>query len=218
MSSESIDYQRMVQDALLDVVRESLRLAAEHGLPGAHHFYIAFATGVPGVVLSDDLRRKYPDHVTVVLQHDYRDLEVFDDRFVVTLRFGGIPQRITVPYSAMVSFYDPSVQFALRFEPTRPTAPSETEAATGAHDEDGRPRRPPVRAVLAAADRLAAAKEAQEEEERRREAEALPKIPSVAARNDAPGSEAAPVDEDGDGDDEEPRGAEIVSFDAFRRK
>ncbi|MEO1366371.1 MAG: ClpXP protease specificity-enhancing factor SspB, partial [Acidobacteriota bacterium] len=89
MQANPLDYPRLVQDALRGVVRRSLSYVQTHGLPGEHHFYLAFATEAPGVSLSEDLRRRYPDQITIVLQHDYRDLDVDDEYFAVTLRFGG---------------------------------------------------------------------------------------------------------------------------------
>jgi len=112
-----IDYPSRVLDALRQVVRDVLGQVADLGLPGEHHFYISFAPDHPGVGLSEALRAKFPDEMTIVIQHDYRDLEVDDVGFDVTLRFGGIPQSVRVPFAAMTAFFDPAVQFMLRFEP-----------------------------------------------------------------------------------------------------
>lgn len=111
-----IDYPAMVQDALRRVVCSTLGKVAEEGLPGEHHFYISFATEHSGVGLSEALRAQHPDEMTIVLQHDFRDLDVDDDGFDVTLRFGGVPQRLRVPFEALTAFFDPSVHFMLRFE------------------------------------------------------------------------------------------------------
>ena len=116
MTGESIDYESLVRSALRGVARAALARAAESGLPGDHHFYIAIRTGAPGVVVPKRLRDKFPNEMTIVLQHQFRDLEVTEDRFAVTLSFGGRSERISAPFAAVASFADPSAQFALRFE------------------------------------------------------------------------------------------------------
>jgi hypothetical protein len=97
-------------------------------LPGAHHFYITFKTDAPGVSAPPDLLAKYPEEMTIVLQHQYRDLAPGETFFTVTLKFGGQPKRLSVPYAAVSRFYDPSVQFLLQFEPNPETADGETGA------------------------------------------------------------------------------------------
>lgn len=128
MTGESIDYESLVRSALRGVARAALARAAESGLPGDHHFYIAIRTGAPGVVVPKRLRDKFPNEMTIVLQHQFRDLEVTGDRFAVTLSFGGRSERISAPFAAVVSFADPSAQFALRFEKPE----EEAEAAEAA--------------------------------------------------------------------------------------
>lgn len=114
---DEMHYERLAQDALRGVIRAALERAAEPGgLPGAHHFYITFQTRAPGVQLPPDVVAKYPEEMTVVLQHQYEDLAVEADRFSVMLRFGGVPKSMTVPYRAITRFFDPSVQFLLQFE------------------------------------------------------------------------------------------------------
>ncbi|MBL0947560.1 ClpXP protease specificity-enhancing factor SspB [Brevundimonas sp.] len=114
---DEMHYERLAQDALRGVIRAALERAAEPGgLPGAHHFYITFQTRAPGVLLPPDVVAKYPEEMTVVLQHQYEDLAVEADRFSVMLRFGGVPKAMTVPYLAITRFFDPSVQFLLQFE------------------------------------------------------------------------------------------------------
>ena len=115
-------YEAMAQDALRGVVRAALkRAAAPEGLPGAHHFYITFKTDAPGVSAPPDLLGKYPEEMTIVLQHQYRDLAPGETFFAVTLKFGGAPKKLSVPYAAVTRFYDPSVQFLLQFEPVNET-------------------------------------------------------------------------------------------------
>jgi len=122
-------YEAMAQDALRGVVRSALKRAAEPGgLPGAHHFYITFKTEAPGVSAPPDLLGKYPDEMTIVLQHQYRDLAPGETFFTVTLKFGGQPKRLSVPYAAVTRFYDPSVQFLLQFEALEPPVAEVEEA------------------------------------------------------------------------------------------
>lgn len=113
---DEMNYERLAHEALRGVVRAALERVVADGLPGAHHFYITFKTRAPGVSVSPDILAKYPDEMTVVLQHQYDDLRVEADRFSVKLRFGGVPKTLAMPYSAVTRFYDPSVQFLLQFE------------------------------------------------------------------------------------------------------
>jgi hypothetical protein len=106
---DEMHYEQLAQDALRGVIRLALERAAEpEGIPGAHHFYITFKTRGAGVSVPPDVLAKYPDEMTVVLQHQYWDLAVEPDLFSVMLKFGGAPKVLTVPYSAVVRFYDPS--------------------------------------------------------------------------------------------------------------
>lgn len=111
-----IDYAGRIERALRGALRELLAEVAEDGLPGENHFYLSFRTDAPGVVLSAELRELYPEEMTVVLQHQFWDLEVDDDCFSVTLKFSGRPQRIAVPFEAMTAFADPCAEFGLRFQ------------------------------------------------------------------------------------------------------
>jgi hypothetical protein len=115
MGTELIRYDLMVERALRDVVRQSLALAAESGLPGDHHFFITFATGFRGVAIPDHLRKKYPSEMTIVLQHQFFGLEVSDDRFAVSLSFNSKTERLVIPFASVTAFADPSVNFALQF-------------------------------------------------------------------------------------------------------
>jgi hypothetical protein len=103
---------------LRGVLRRVLTDAAAHGLPGEHHFFITFMSRAEGVKLSPRLLAQYPDEMTIILQHQFWDLVVTEDRFEVGLSFGGIPERLVVPFHAIKSFFDPSVQFGLQFEPS----------------------------------------------------------------------------------------------------
>jgi uncharacterized protein len=146
---DPLDYARLVREALRDVPRQALRLAASEGLPGEHHFYLTFKTSHPGVAISPALHARHPHEMTVVLQFEYRDLAVGEDAFSVTLRFGGVPERLHVPFAALVAFADPAAQFGVRFEPEdaggapRPTPrtgakePAPAPEPPGATDEAG---------------------------------------------------------------------------------
>jgi uncharacterized protein len=111
-----IRYDLLVQEALKGVVRKVLVDAARDGLPGEHHFYISFRTDFPGVRLSQRMREKYPEEMTIVLQHQFWDLGITEHTFEVGLSFSGIPERLLIPFDALVGFFDPSVQFGLKFE------------------------------------------------------------------------------------------------------
>jgi hypothetical protein len=127
MATDHIRYDVLARDALRGVLRRVLADAAEHGLPGEHHFFITFLSTADGVKLSSRLLAQYPEEMTVILQHQFWDLVVTEERFEVGLSFGGIPERVVVPFSAIKSFFDPSVQFGLQFEPQDTAA--ETHAA-----------------------------------------------------------------------------------------
>jgi hypothetical protein len=126
MATDHIRYDVLARDALRGVLRRVLTDAAEHGLPGDHHFFITFVSTAEGVKLSPRLLAQYPEEMTVILQHQFWDLVVTDDRFEVGLSFGGIPERLVIPFSAIKSFFDPSVQFGLQFE-TSDAAPGAAE-------------------------------------------------------------------------------------------
>jgi hypothetical protein len=127
LSSEGIDYQTFVHDALRDAVRRLLAQVAEQGLPGDHYFYIGFQTGHPGVAMPRVLRDLYPEEMTVILQHQYWNLEVDPDHFSVELSFSASRHRLTIPFAALTTFADPSAEFAWRFlpRPPRPARPPE---------------------------------------------------------------------------------------------
>lgn len=125
-------YDLMVQDALRDVVRKSLKRVAMRGLPGEHHFYITFRTDEPGVGLSPMLRSRYPQEMTIVLQHQYWDLEVTEEAFAVSLSFNRVRERLRIPFAAIRGFYDPSVKFGLEFQGEAEAEPRAAGAAAPA--------------------------------------------------------------------------------------
>lgn len=116
MSNDRFRYDQYVDDALRGVARRVLRDVGEHGLTGTHHFYISFRTSHPGVEMPDYLRARYPEEITVVLQHQFWGLEVTEEQFTVTVSFNRQNERLVVPFAALTAFVDPSVRFGLQFE------------------------------------------------------------------------------------------------------
>ena len=205
MTVDYIRYDILTQDAMRSVVRTVLADAATKGLPGDHHFFITFDTRAEGVALSPRIRAQYPKEMTIVLQHQFWDMIVTDERFEVGLSFSGIPERLVVPFRAITGFVDPSVQFGLQFaaSPDGDEAADETPA-------DGGGARPPAR-----------------HEREPATAQILP----TPANPDAEGKPAAKVDNKSEkksgkepdpkgskGDEEPPGGGEVVRLDRFRKK
>lgn len=126
MAEDLMRYDQLAQNALRGVVRDALRKIQKTGLPGEHHFYIAFNTRYPGVILSPRIAERYPREMTVVLQHQFWNLTITEDRFEVELSFDNIPEKLVVPFNSVKGFLDPSVQFGLQFE----VVPVEEQAAT----------------------------------------------------------------------------------------
>jgi hypothetical protein len=189
MAFDHIRYDILAQDALRGVVRRVLLDTAKNGLPGEHHFYISFDTRAEGVQLSPRMRAQYPEEMTVVLQHQFWDLEVTENGFEVGVSFGGVPERLAVPFAAVKGFFDPSVQFGLQFEEVAETAEEESgqseQSATAAGNA------PPV-------ERKAIA-------------------PAVAAVPAEPDPEAARTPSQAEPDNSA-AGGEVVQLDRFRKK
>ena len=141
MSDSQINYDHLVQNALRGVVRDILGEVAANGLPASHHFYIAFKTGAPGVRIPSSLRQRYPDEMTIVLQHRFWGLSVYEDRFEVGLSFNRKPEHLVIPFDAVIGFVDPSVQFALQFqdEASKADETGQPEQDTAALPQDGAP-------------------------------------------------------------------------------
>ena len=209
MPTDHIRYDILVQDALRGMVRDLLADIARKGLPGDHHFFITFDTNAEGVRLSERLHERYPEEMTIVLQHQFWDLKVTDEAFEVGLSFGGVPERLYVPFAAINGFADPSVQFALQFE-TLTEEPDETAdgAATGGETETS-------------------GKAAREDSQRRprtparrgRARTSVPTSPAPAPQAPPPavaGSDAA--SDQGAGEQSNKPGAEVVRLDRFRKK
>lgn len=116
MPEDLMRYDLLAQNALKGVVRDALKIAATTGLPGEHHFYIAFNTKHPDVTVSEKIAQRYPREMTIVLQHQYWNLHVYDDRFEVELSFDNVPEKLVIPFDAVKGFLDPAVQFGLQFE------------------------------------------------------------------------------------------------------
>lgn len=142
MADEILRYDRLIQDAMLGVARRALRIVAEHGMPDDHHFYVGFRTAAPGVTLPPHLIARYPEEMTIVLQHQFYDLAVTDERFEVTLSFNRKMERLGIPFAALTAFTDPAANFRLQFpEPEEAEARPEPAAAgpsagAGAADDD----------------------------------------------------------------------------------
>jgi hypothetical protein len=124
MPTDLIRYDLLVQDALKGVVRRVLANAIRDGIPGEHHFYLSFRTREKGVRISQALRDKYPDEMTIVLQHQFWDLAVSDYAIEVGLSFSNVPEKLVIPFDAVSGFFDPSVQFGLKFEQSKGDAPA----------------------------------------------------------------------------------------------
>jgi len=151
MPVDHLRYDLLTQKALRGVVRTVLADVAKNGLPGDHHFFVTFDTRAEGVRLSQRMRTQYPEEMTIVLQHQFWDLSVSEEAFEVGLSFGGVPERLAIPFAAVNGFFDPSVQFGLQFklveEPDAETAnPAPLPAPTAAQGEaaPAKSRRPPV--------------------------------------------------------------------------
>lgn len=118
MTEDHLHYSTIIDQAMRGVVRDVLRRVQSTGLPGDHHFYISYNTTHPGVKMSDTLRAKYPRDITIVIQHQFWDFKVEEHQFHVTLSFGGVPEKLTVPFAALTAFADPSTKFGLQFQPS----------------------------------------------------------------------------------------------------
>jgi hypothetical protein len=174
MAEDLIRYDILAQDALRGVVRKVLAEVSRTGLPGEHHFYIGFATRAPGVRVSSRLLAQYPEEMTIVLQHQYWDLIVTEHAFEVRLSFKDQVERLFVPFTAVKSFLDPSVQFGLQFEVVGRPA-DELPAADHEAAAEAAPERPP-----AAVPRLVVEK-AEEEERPQAPAEGEAQVVSLDA-------------------------------------
>jgi hypothetical protein len=192
MSVDHIRYDLLTQEALRSVLRRVLQDAAKSGLPGDHHFYISFNTGAPGVRVSKRLRAQYPEEMTVVLQHQFRDLTVNEQAFEVGLSFSGVNEHLVVPFDAIKRFFDPSVQFGLQFETMAATDEAGPKEAAASAEAEKTPAKPvPV---------------------------AKPAAPAPAAASQEPAAKPAEPALEGDAPRKGDGGAEVVRLDRFRKK
>jgi hypothetical protein len=196
MATDHIRYDILVQDALRGMVRTVLQDIAKGGLPGEHHFYITFNTGAEGVRVSQRMRAQYPQDMTIVLQHQFWDLKVREDEFEVGLSFGGVPERLVVPFAAITAFADPSVQFALQFQDVNSDS-TEAAAPEGAgapvQENEAKPKRLPAK------------------QKKGRTVPTLAPVPAPANPAQAPAASD-------DGPDKPQGGGEVVRLDRFRKK
>jgi hypothetical protein len=196
-----IRYDLLVQEALKGVVRKVLIDAGKDGLPGEHHFYVSFRTDYPGVRLSNRLRDKYPQEMTIVLQHQFWDLGITEHTFEVGLSFSGVPERLLIPFDALTGFFDPSVQFGLKFdtesdEAEEDVAPQPVRGSGSEPVELKQPRKAPALA----------------------DKKAEPKSPTLPAAASEKGAEVERSSKSEDSDAAASGSAEVVSLDAFRKK
>ena len=200
MGQDLIRYDVLAQDALRGVIRKVLGEVVKTGLPGDHHFFITFLTSAPGVRISSRLREKYPDLMTIVIQHQYWDLQVTDTAFEVGLSFSDIPERLLIPFAAIRGFYDPAVNFELEFDVRGMDAANEQGAEPTGPELVPEPSKPAaVPTPLAPV------------------AKALKEKTPAAASGEGEGESKG---EDGDeaAKPSEKKDAEVVSLDAFRKK
>ncbi|WP_298822186.1 SspB family protein [uncultured Roseibium sp.] len=188
MSEDLLRYDILIQDALRSAVKKILAEVGRTGLPGEHHFYIAFDTNAPGVRISQRLKERYPQEMTIVLQHQFWDLAIGEHAFEVGLSFGGVAEKLLVPFSAIKGFFDPSVQFALEFDPGK-TAEELPEE------------------LLEAVEELAKVEQEHEDSQEKPDPSSI-----EAATQDGVSDDKPVAIPSGDG------GGEVVSLDAFRKK
>ena len=199
MGQDLIRYDVLAQDALRGVIRKVLGEVVKTGLPGDHHFFITFLTSAPGVRVSSRLREKYPELMTIVIQHQYWDLSVTDTSFEVGLSFSDIPERLLIPFSAIRGFYDPAVNFELEFDER------DMDAANSQNEESPAPTAlAPVPSTPAPVVAAAPAK--------------APAKVASSAKNAAKDAAKDTKDEAAADDKPAEKSAEVVSLDAFRKK
>jgi len=215
-AEREIDYEALVRNAMRSVVRTVLTRVGKSGLPGEHHFYIAFRTDADGVSISKRLKEKYPDEMTIVLQHRFWGLIVKDDYFEVNLTFDSIPERLVVPFDAIKVFFDPSVPYGLQFEDFDISGAAAQELA-GSQRESGSLRAPRA----GAADRVADVAPARAEKKPR--APRRPQPEKTAERTPGAGADKAPPAKSPPtlvkpAEPAPAKGPKVVSIDAFRKK
>ena len=196
MPTDIIRYDLLVQEALRSVVRKVLADAAQHGLPGDHYFYITFRTDAPGVRISPRTKERFPEEITIILQHQFWDLSVSEQGFEVGLSFQNIPEKLFVPWETIRGFFDPSVEFGLKFEV------EDGEPETGANDTEPSEAQAPAPAPAPARLTPKAPRGAgSEPAEAPAKGKSKPPAPAATDKSDTPSGDA-----------------KVVSIDAFRKK
>ena len=150
--TRSIDYGTLMHRAMRGLIQTVLSEVAEHGLPGAHHFFITFDTRAPKVEMADWLKARYPEEMTIVIQHWFENLVVTDEGFSITLNFGNQPEPLVIPFDAVLTFVDPSVEFGLRFESQ--DSDEEDEDDEDEDEPQGEPEKPRVEAEVVSLDKF----------------------------------------------------------------
>ncbi len=133
--TEQINYPKIIDDSMRNVVSQILSHVEQHGLQGNHHFYISFLTQMFGVSISENIKKDYPEEITIVLQHQFENLKVEKTKFSVTLMFGGVIETLVIPFKAITAFSDPSVKFTIEFTSHDPIHITEEELPEEADDE-----------------------------------------------------------------------------------
>lgn len=146
--TDTIDYPGLIDAAMRNVVREALIHVDKFGLPGDHHFFISFQTNYPGVSISPQLKSRYPEEITIVVQHQFWDLKITKSQFSIMLSFNNIPEKLVVPFDALTAFADPSIKFGLQFHGKKPVANSTSDEETVACPVTGKngSEKPPMAA------------------------------------------------------------------------
>ena len=218
MAVDHIRYDLLAQDALREMVRKVLIEVAKSGLKGEHHFNITFATGSPGVRIPERLREQYPQEMTIVLQYQFWDFRVGADTFEVGLSFGGVPERLTVPFAAITSFVDPSVQFGLQFETLTDEEAAGAESTAKNRAEDS-PKDTPKDTPGKPTERPSA--KVRTPGRQRPARTSVPASPPSTPGNPSPPASAGSPDQPRESIHQKPGdkpGAEVVRLDRFRKK
>lgn len=218
--ADLIRYDLLVQEALRGVVRQVLTEVAKNGLQGEHHFFITFQTATPGLRLSNRMRERYPGEMTIILQHQFWGLTVTETGFEVGLSFHNTPERLFVPFGAIVMFQDPSVNFGLKFDVREPL-PDAAEATEPSKPEEGPKPVPPSRSLAtvpatkttpARAERSSKLTEVKSGDGKPAEPKGKPASPAKSKPALSKVADAEPAPENDDA------GTKVVSIDAFRKK
>lgn len=214
MQKDMIRYDLLAQEALRGVVRKVLSDVVKTGLPGDHHFFIAFATDYPGVRLSQRLREQHAGEMTVVLQHQFWDLAVTEHAFEVGLSFGGVPERLLVPFDAITQFFDPSANFGLKFEVMDQNAAEAPPPAPAAPPAPPKP----VSSLPVSTKKTAAPPKGAGTEPQAVPPSTVPRMRPNRAEGEAPPASSHQDDKPPDPSPEGGGGARVVSLDKFRKK